>query len=84
MSAHNPGNESVEAFQAGTEAQVVDILTAVVHATSGFLSAFATVHECKPLADIERELFRRMYKAVSGEELNDKPGTPSSADKRDS
>ncbi|EKQ6325546.1 hypothetical protein P6Q65_001947 [Pseudomonas aeruginosa] len=84
MSAHNPGNESVEAFQAGTEAQVVDILTAVVHATSGFLSAFATVHECKPLADIERELFRRMYKAVSGEELNDKPGMPSSADKRDS
>jgi hypothetical protein len=84
MSAHNPRNESVEAFQAGTEAQVVDILTAVVHATSGFLSAFATVHECKPLADIERELFRRMYKAVSGEEHNDKPGTPPSVDKRDS
>ncbi|MBD9392072.1 DUF5677 domain-containing protein [Acidovorax sp. ACV01] len=75
MNAHNPGG-SVEAFQAGTEGQVVDILTAVVHATSGFLSAFATVHECKQLADIERELFRRMYKAVSGEELND--------DKRDS
>ncbi|EFF74772.1 hypothetical protein [Achromobacter piechaudii] len=44
MSAHNPRNESVEAFQAGTEAQGVDILTAVIHATSGFLSAFATVH----------------------------------------
>lgn len=84
MSAHNPGNESVEAFQAGTEAQVVDILTAVIHATSGFLSAFATVHECKPLTDIERELFRRMYKAVSGEELNDKPRTPPSVDKQDS
>jgi hypothetical protein len=76
MSAHNPDSETVEAFRAGTEAQVVDILTAVVHATSGFLSAFATVHECKPLADIERELFRRMYKAVIGEELNDKPQTP--------
>lgn len=76
MSAYNNhGEESVEAFQRGTEAQVVDILTAVIHATSGFLSAFATVHECKPLADVERELFRRMYKAVSGEDLCDTPGT---------
>lgn len=84
MSAHNPGNESVAAFLEGTEAQVLDILTAVVHATSGFLSAFATFHECKPLADIERELFRRMYKAVSGEELSDKPLMPHSVDNRDS
>lgn len=84
MSTHNPGNESVEAFQAGTEAQVVDILAAVVHATSGFLSAFAAVHECKPLAEIERELFRRMYKAVSGEELSEKPWMSPSVDKRDS
>lgn len=76
-------HESVEAFQAGTEAQVVDILTAVVHATSGFLSVFATVHECKPLADIERGLFRRMYKAVSGEELNDEAGTRPSVEKWD-
>ncbi len=84
MGAHNPGNESIEAFQAGTEAQVVDILTAVVHATSGFLSAFATVHECKSLADTERKLFRRMYKAVSGEELSENLGTPPSFDKQDS
>lgn len=82
MSAHNQGEESVEAFQAGTEAQVVNILTAVIHATSGFLSAFATVHDCKQLADIERELFRRMYKAVTGEDLNDRQTTPLSVDRQ--
>lgn len=71
MSAHNEGEHSVEAFHEGTKAQVVDILTAVIHAISGFLSAFATVHQCNPLADVERVLFRRMYKAVSGEDLVD-------------
>lgn len=71
MSAHNEGNESVEAFRAGTEGQVVDILTAVIHAASGFLSAFAKVHACKPLVDVERELFRRMFKTISGEDLED-------------
>ncbi len=73
MSAHNGRNESVEDFQAGTAAQVVDILTAVIHAASGFLSAFAKVHSCKALVDVERELFRRMYKTVSGEDLDDGP-----------
>lgn len=84
MSAHNQVEQSVEAFQGGTEAQVVDILTAVIHATSGFLSAFATVHDCKPLADIERDLFCRMYKAVSGEDLDGRSGRPLSVDKKDS
>lgn len=77
MSAYNVGNESVEAFQAGTKAQVVDILSSVAHAASGFLSAFATVHECKPLAKIERGLFCKMYKAVTGEELKDQSVMPS-------
>lgn len=54
MSAHNAGDESEEAFRAGTEAQVVDILTAIIHAASGFLSAFAKVHDCKPLVDVLR------------------------------
>ncbi|MBW8744029.1 MAG: hypothetical protein JF628_06750 [Sphingomonas sp.] len=71
MSAYNQGDKSVEAFRAGTAAQVIDILTAVSHAASGFLAAFAKVHDCKPLADIERELFRRMFKAATGEDLDD-------------
>lgn len=33
-------------------------------------------------ADIELELFRRMYKAVTGEDLNDKQRTPLSVDRQ--
>ena len=76
MSAHSGEVKSVDAFQAGTRAQVVDILTAVIHATSGFLSAFAKVHDCKPLLDAERELFKRMYRTVIGKELSDDASSP--------
>jgi hypothetical protein len=76
MSAHSREVKSVDAFQAGTRAQVVDILTAVIHATSGFLSAFAKVHDCKPLIDAERELFKRMHRTVVGEELSDDASNP--------
>jgi hypothetical protein len=76
MSAHSREVKSVDAFQAGTRAQVVDILTAVIHATSGFLSAFAKVHDCKPLIDAERELFKRMHRTVIGEELSDDASNP--------
>jgi hypothetical protein len=76
MSAHSGEVKSVDAFQAGTRAQVIDILTAVIHATSGFLSAFAKVHDCKPLIDVERDLFKRMYRTVLGEELSDDASTP--------
>lgn len=71
MSAHNQGGKDVEGFRAATQEQVVDILTAVIHAASGFLSAFATIHKSKSLAAIERTLFLRMYKAVTGEDLED-------------
>jgi hypothetical protein len=76
MSAHSGEVKSVDAFQAGTRAQVVDILTAVIHATSGFLSAFAKVHDCQPLLDAERELFKRMYRTVVREELSDDASSP--------
>lgn len=76
MSAHNGEAKSVDAFRASTRAQVVDILTAVSHANSGFLSAFSTVHHCKPLIDAERELFKRMYRTVTGEELRDDASSP--------
>lgn len=71
MSAYSGEVKSVDAFRAGTQAQVVDILTAVIHATSGFLSAFAKVHDCKPLIEAERDLFKRMYRTVVGEDLGD-------------
>lgn len=78
MSAHQGGEKDVESFRAGTEAQMIDILTAIVHAASGFLAAFAKVHNCLPLIEAERILFKRMYRAVQGEEL-DEDGTVSAA-----
>lgn len=70
VSAHRRGEMNVENFRVGTEGQVIDILSAVGHAASGFLSAFARVHNCQLLIDSERMLFKRMYKAIQGEELN--------------
>jgi hypothetical protein len=84
MSAHNRDEANVEDFRAGTEGQVVDILSAICHAASGFLSAFARVHKCQPLIDAERMLFRRMYKAIQGEDLDDDGPAPAAAtDDRD-
>lgn len=71
MSAHSPDEADVKGFLKGTEEQVVDILSAVGHAASGFLAAFAKVHNCQPLIDAERTLFRRLYKAIIGEDHDD-------------
>ncbi len=70
MSAHRQGEQDVDDFLAGTVGQVLDILCAVTHAASGFLAAFAKVHNCQPLIESERMLFRRAYKASTGEELD--------------
>ncbi|CAI8754429.1 EcsC family protein [Pseudomonas brassicacearum] len=69
MSAHNPGEMNVEGFLANTESQVVDILSAVSHAASGFLAAFAQISNCQPLIDVERTLFERLYKAAQSEDF---------------
>ena len=44
MSAHGSKEPNTEAFQAGTEEQMVDILSAAGHAASDFISAFAFIH----------------------------------------
>lgn len=68
MSAHNGGEQTVEAFQVGTERQMIDILSAVAHAASGFISAFANIHRFGPLVLDEHELFKRLFKAATGDE----------------
>ncbi|HCE6498016.1 TPA: hypothetical protein NH194_004287 [Pseudomonas aeruginosa] len=78
MSAHNPGDMTVEGFQNGTESQVVTILTAVSHAASGFLSAFWQLHQCRPAIDAERSLFERILKAVQCGDVA--PAAPSPED----
>jgi hypothetical protein len=71
MSARGNGANDVENFLLGTESQVIDILTSVGHAASGFLAAFAQIHSHQPLIDAERTLFKRMYKVIQGKELKD-------------
>jgi hypothetical protein len=71
MSAHRRDADNVEDFLAATEGQVVDILSSVGHAASGFLSAFAQTHNHQPLIEAERALFKRMYRSILGEDLDD-------------
>lgn len=68
MSAYRGQEQTIEAFRRGTEGQMVDILSAVGHAASGFLAAFANVHQFGPLVLEEHELFKRLFKAAVGDE----------------
>lgn len=68
MSAHGSKDPTTEAFQAGTEEQMIDILSAAGHAASGFIAAFANVHKFGPLVLDEHELFKRLFKATTGDD----------------
>jgi len=68
MSVYRGTNQTVESFQSGTEEQMVDILSAVGHAASGYIAAFANVHRFGPLVLEEHELFMRLFKATTGDE----------------
>nr|WP_311138610.1 hypothetical protein [Pseudomonas amygdali] len=46
---------------------MIDILSAVGHAASGFISAYANIHQYGPLVLEEHELFRRLFKAATGD-----------------
>lgn len=67
MSAHGSEDLTTESFLAGTEEQMIDILSATGHAASGFIAAFANVHKCAPLVLDEHELFKRLFKAATGD-----------------
>ena len=68
MSAHRGREQTVEALQSGIEEQMVDILSAVSHAASGFIAAFANVHQFGPLVLEEHELFKQLFKATTGDD----------------
>jgi len=68
MSASRRGNSEVEEFRSSTEAQMVDILSAVSHAASGYISAVANIHKFGPLVLDEHELFKRLFKAATGDD----------------
>lgn len=61
-----PGSE--EGFKRGVLQQRIDILSAVAHAASGFLSAYAETEKMGPLVLTEHELFKRMFRAATGDD----------------
>jgi len=59
---------SEEGFQHGVLQQRIDILSAVAHAASGFLAAFAETEKMGPLVLMEHEIFKRMFRASTGDD----------------
>ena len=68
MSAHGSKETTTGAFLASTEEQMIDILSATGHAASGFIAAFANIHNFGPLVLDEHELFKRLFKAATGDD----------------
>lgn len=68
FSSHTKERTSVESFRHGVQEQLIDILSAVSHAASGFLAAYANTEKFGPIVLDEHELFKRMYKAATGDE----------------
>lgn len=60
--------QTVEAFRTGTVEQIIDILIAVSHASSGFLSAFANVQKLGQFVVAEHDMFKRLYKVSTGDD----------------
>lgn len=80
MSVHRGQEQTAEAFRSGTEEQMVDILASVGHAASGFLAAFADLHRFGPLVLAEHDLFKRLFKAATGDEwIGEDPLDPAAA-----
>jgi hypothetical protein len=67
-SSHTKDRTSVESFRDGVQEQLIDILSAASHAASGFLAAYANTEKFGPIVLDEHELFKRMYKAATGDE----------------
>ncbi|MBS0425797.1 MAG: hypothetical protein JSR41_00750 [Proteobacteria bacterium] len=58
---------SDEGFRRGILQQRVDILSAVAHAASGFLAAYAETESMGPLVLTEHELYKRIFRASTGD-----------------
>ena len=66
-SVHTGDPKTEEGFKNGVLQQRIDILSAVTHAASGFLAAYGETQKFGPLVLAEHELFKRLYRAATGE-----------------
>jgi len=60
--------KSDEGFRRGVLQQRIDILSAVAHAASGFLAAYAETERMGPLVLTEHELYQRIFRAATGDD----------------
>jgi hypothetical protein len=60
--------KSDEGFKRGVLQQRIDILSAVAHAASGFLAAYAKTEKMAPLVLTEHELYKRIFRAATGDD----------------
>ena len=66
-SVHTGDPKSEEGFKTGVLQQRIDILSAVTHAASGFLAAYGNTQRFGALVLAEHELFKRLYRAATGD-----------------
>ncbi len=67
-SAHTGDPKTEDGFKRGVMQQRIDILSAVTHAASGFLAAFGNTQKFEALVLSEHELYRRLYRAATGDD----------------
>jgi hypothetical protein len=60
--------KSEEGFKRGVLQQRIDILSAVGHAASGFLAAYAETERMGALVLTEHEIFKRLFRAATGDD----------------
>lgn len=70
-SAHAGDPRTEAGFKSGVLQQRIDILSAVAHAASGFLAAYAETQKFGPLVLAEHDLFKRLYRAATGDDWSE-------------
>lgn len=71
---------SEEGFRRGVLQQRIDILSAVAHAASGFIAAYAETEKMGALVLTEHELFKRMFRAATGDDWDERDSSDGGAD----
>ena len=73
-SVHTGDPRTETGFKTGVLQQRIDILSAIAHAASGFLSAYAETQKFGPLVLAEHKLFKRLYRAATGDDWSEGVG----------
>lgn len=67
-SIHSGDQRTEEGFKRAVLQQLIDVLSAVAYASSGFLAAYGNTQKFGLLVLSEHELFKRLYRASTGDD----------------